>query len=93
MLLIVSKVAHLDDLDEDRFGGDEDRLQRVRDWCLDQNRQLTLGFLHVNEKRELNLCERLFADKLPDADLQNMLRAVVHRAEMYESFLIGKAEN
>ena len=52
-------------------------LSAVRDRCLDQNRQLTLGFLHVNEDRELNLCERLFVDKLPDSDFQDVLRAVV----------------
>jgi hypothetical protein len=93
MLMLVSKVAHLDDLDEERFGYDKDRAQRARDWCLDQNRQLTLGFLHVNGDRELNLCERLFVGKLPDAEFQNILHAVVLRADMYETFLTGEDEN
>jgi hypothetical protein len=71
VLLIVSKVAHLDDLDEERFGGDKDRLQRVREWCLDQNRQLTLGFLHVNGIRELNLCERLLEVVVEACDVRD----------------------
>jgi hypothetical protein len=93
MLLIVSRVAGLDDLDAERFGHDQDRPQRVRDWCLDQNRQLTLGFLHVNEDCELNLCERLFVDKLPDSDFQDVVRAVALRADQYEAFLTGEDEN
>jgi hypothetical protein len=93
MLLIVSKVADLDEVDVERFDHDQDRPQRVRDWCLDQNRELTLGFLHVNEDRELNLCERLFVDQLPDSDFQDVLRAVALRADQYEAFLTGEDES
>jgi hypothetical protein len=93
MLLIVSPVAHVDALDESRFGRGGDRPVRIRDWCLDQNRQLTLGFLHVDGDGLLNFCERLFVGNLPDGDFQHIIQAVVFRADMYKAFLIGKDEN
>ncbi|MGC9196790.1 MAG: helicase-related protein [Syntrophobacteraceae bacterium] len=89
MLLLLSPVARIDGLDEEWFGSDGDRTQKIQNWCLDQNRQLTLGFLHVNSDGWLNFCERLFIGGLPVANFQDIVCAVVSRADMYKTFLTG----
>lgn len=90
MLLVVSLVSRVEEIDEDllhRTGWG------LREWCLDQNRQLTLGFLHVKDGEDLNFCERIFLNDLPKTDLGQVINSVAMRADMYEAFLTGQDVN
>lgn len=89
MILVVSPVARIHDLDDNRFGNPDERRERVMDWVLDENKNLSLGFLHLNQDGELNLCERLFTDNVADKDFKIIVKALVHRADVYEAYLTG----
>jgi hypothetical protein len=93
MLMVVSPVARINDLDEDRFGSPDERRGNVMDWVLDENKNLSLGFLHLNQADELNFCERLFTDNVADKEFRTILKALVHRADIYEAYLTGKDIN
>jgi hypothetical protein len=93
MIMVVSPVARIDDLDDERFGSTDERRERVMDWVLDENKNLSLGFLHLNQVDELNFCERLFTDNVVDKEFRIIFKALVHRADVYEAYLTGKDIN
>jgi len=93
MILVVSPVTLLDKLNDGQFGELAERRSKVQEWILDENRNLALGFLHLTEEDELNFCERMFIENLADADFRDILKALVHRADIYKAFLTGRDIN
>jgi len=89
MILIVSKIADMDMIDPSHLDVIGDTRECFKEWCLERNRSHSLGFLHMNQKKELVYCERLMNLNIENI-LNEILISVALRADMYEALLTGQ---
>ncbi len=86
---IASIVAPLKELDICRNWGGAPTAERVRDWALDNNNLLPLGYLDVHSRDGLVFNVHVLHGKLSDTARRKLIQEVAWRADAWEAALTG----